>query len=75
MVRLKGYGENNRIRVSLPNGYQGTVLVKVRERMIWRLAELISFASIVVPAGYAVSKKLMRKKKEKTHWERRKAIV
>lgn len=75
MVLPIGYGENNRIRVSLPNGYQGTVLIKVRERMIWRLAELISFVSIVIPAGYAISKKLMRKKKEQTRLESRKAII
>ena len=75
MVLPIGYGENNRIRVSLPNGYQGTVLVKVRERMIWRLAELISLVSVVIPAGATMMKAQTKRKKKAPSMGSRKAIV
>ncbi len=42
------YGENNRIRVMLPPNYEGTILLKVSERKLWRLAEVISLISILV---------------------------
>lgn len=42
------YGENERIRIMLPAGYQGTVILKVCERKLWRLAEAVSVLSILV---------------------------
>lgn len=41
------YGENCRIRIILPPGYQGTISLKVSERKLWRIAELISFLSVL----------------------------
>jgi hypothetical protein len=37
-------GDNNRIRVSIPAGYSGTVRVYFREPWYWRAAELLSLA-------------------------------
>lgn len=41
------YGENCRIRIILPPGYQGTISLKVSERKLWRIAELISLLSVL----------------------------
>ena len=41
------YGENCRIRIILPPGYQGTISLKVSERKLWRIAELISMISVL----------------------------
>lgn len=41
------YGENGRIRVILPPGYQGTISLKVSERKLWRIAEMISLFSVL----------------------------
>ena len=41
------YGENCRIRIMLPPGYQGMILLEVSERKLWRMAELISVLSVL----------------------------
>ena len=41
------YGENARIRIVLPAGYQGRIMLKVSERKLWRIAELISVLSVL----------------------------
>ncbi len=38
-------GENARIRIMLPPGYQGKVTLRVSERKLWRMMELISVLS------------------------------
>ena len=38
-------GENARIRIMLPPGYQGKVTLRVSERKLWRMTELISVLS------------------------------
>lgn len=42
------YGENERVRLVLPAGYQGTVSLKVGERKLWRFVEAVSVFSILV---------------------------
>lgn len=51
------YGENARIRIILPAGYQGTIELKVSERKLWRAAELISIFSVLL-TWYVVMKNL-----------------
>lgn len=46
-IFLLTYGENCRIRIILPPGYQGTISLKVSERKLWRIAELISMISVL----------------------------
>lgn len=55
------YGENKRVRIMLPSGYQGTVSLRVKERILWRITELISLFSIVISIIIVVRrKKLLR---------------
>lgn len=42
------YGENERVRLVLPAGYQGTVSLKVGERKLWRFVEAVSVFSMLV---------------------------
>ena len=37
-----GYGENNRIRITIPAGFQDSVKITFREPWYWRAAEIIS---------------------------------
>lgn len=39
--------DNNRIRVNLPPGYNGTLRVRFREPFMWRIAELVSVLTIL----------------------------
>lgn len=41
------YGENNVIRLVIPAGYEGTVLVSFESPVYWRISELISGLTIV----------------------------
>ena len=36
---------DNRVRVIVPSGYNGTITVKYRERMLWRLGDIITAIS------------------------------
>ncbi|MCD7863104.1 MAG: hypothetical protein LUG61_06255 [Lachnospiraceae bacterium] len=47
-------GENNRIRVHIPAGYTGTVVVKYQLPSLWKLAIAVSVATDLALAGYAV---------------------
>ena len=40
-------GENNRIQIQLPAGYEGSIRVKFSQPLLWRIAELISFATLL----------------------------
>lgn len=40
--------DNNRIRVNLPEGYEGTLKVSFREPVSWRIAEVISLLGIIL---------------------------
>lgn len=67
------YGENERIRIILPVGYQGTVILKVGERKLWRFAEAVSVLSILaslylIITGQSVmdAAKRLQKGKQKT---------
>lgn len=51
------YGENARIRIIFPAGYQGTIELKVSEKKLWRAAELISIFSVLL-TWYVVMKNL-----------------
>lgn len=51
------YGENARIRIMLPSGYQGTISLKVGERKLWRMAEVISILSVLITVYMAVRKR------------------
>ncbi|MCI9297107.1 MAG: YfhO family protein [Lachnospiraceae bacterium] len=42
------YGANERVRVVIPSGYQGTIVLKVSERKLWRIMELVSILSILI---------------------------
>lgn len=42
------YGENAKIRITLPAGYQGTIKLKVNERKLWKIADIISVVSVVL---------------------------
>ena len=57
------YGENARIRIILPPEYQGSVLLKVSERKLWRISEVISVLSVcaVFFIGRAHNRKRFRK--------------
>jgi len=50
------YGENKRIRIKLPPGYQGKIALRVSERKLWRIAEVVSLLSIM-SAFYMIIKK------------------
>lgn len=41
------YGENAKIRIMLPPGYQGMIKLEVNERKLWKMADLISLLSIL----------------------------
>ena len=41
-------GDNNRIKVLIPPGFQGEIRVEFRESWIWRIGCFISFISIIV---------------------------
>lgn len=56
------YGTNNRVRIVLPAEYTGTCVLKVRERMIWRLTEVISLCSFL---GFIFYYMTIYKKKQK----------
>lgn len=45
-------GENNKIRVALPEDYQGTLKVYFKEPWYWRLAEIISVAALIAYVCY-----------------------
>lgn len=42
------YEANERVRVVIPSGYQGTIVLKVSERKLWRIMELVSILSILI---------------------------
>lgn len=41
-------GDNNRLRISLPNNYKGIVEIRFTEPWYWRLAEIISLVAVIV---------------------------
>lgn len=41
-------GSNNRIRVLLPEDYEGTVLIEFKEPFVWRIAEIISAIGTII---------------------------
>ncbi|MDE7331542.1 MAG: hypothetical protein K2O16_04780 [Lachnospiraceae bacterium] len=55
-------GENNRIRVSLPAGYEGTVTIAFREPAGWRTAETISILTVLWLIGAGIMKSAGRGK-------------
>ncbi len=59
------YGENAKIRMILPPGYQGTVKLEVDERKLWKIADLISVVSIFVFFIVFISRKCIMDKKNK----------
>lgn len=52
-------GENNRIRVTLPAGYEGVITVEYRPPVYWRVSEAVSLAALV---GFAAALVLEKKK-------------
>lgn len=50
------YGENARIRIMLPAGYQGRIMLKVSERKLWRITELISVLSALAAVWLIIRK-------------------
>ncbi len=55
-------GDNNVLSVSVPEGYSGNVHVYFGELWYWRLAEVVSVASLVVLVGYWVKGGVLRRK-------------
>lgn len=51
-------GDNNRIRVNLPAGYEGTVQIRFKDRISWRIAQAVSFLTI----AYLIVKRTGKKK-------------
>ncbi len=47
-------GENQRIRINLPQGYDGTVQICYKEPSLWRVLELISAVSMICFAVYFI---------------------
>lgn len=52
-------GENNRIRVTLPAGYEGVITVEYRPPVYWRVSEAVSLVTL---AGFAAVLILEKKK-------------
>ncbi|MDO4303556.1 MAG: hypothetical protein Q4D94_06525 [Bacillota bacterium] len=50
-------GSNNRIRVKLPEGYEGTVRIRFKEPVSWRIAELISVLTMLGILAWRLGKK------------------
>lgn len=53
-------GENNRIRVTLPAGYEGVITVEYRPPVYWRVSEAVSLVTL---AGFTTALILVKKKK------------
>ncbi|MCD8379345.1 MAG: hypothetical protein LUC95_03250 [Lachnospiraceae bacterium] len=45
-------GENNRVRLAIPAGYSGTVVVKYQLPLLWKMAVVVSVATDLALAGY-----------------------
>ncbi|MCR4658437.1 MAG: hypothetical protein K5770_19740, partial [Lachnospiraceae bacterium] len=56
-----GFGQNDRIRVSVPPGFSGDIHIRFREPFYWRLAEIISAVSWILFAGYILRSSVGRK--------------
>ena len=54
------YNENRILQVILPAGYEGTVRVSFEEPVYWRIAELISLATLAAVVIWAVNGKFSR---------------
>lgn len=54
---LLGAGENGRIRLSLAGNYEGTVQVRFREPLLWRISECISLVGIIGIIWYIIRQK------------------
>lgn len=63
------YGENAKIRIVLPPEFQGRIKLEVRERKLWKLADLISLLSIAVSVGYSLKKEKIRGAYGDKKWE------
>ena len=50
-------GDNNRIRLILPEKYQGTVVLEYQEPFIWRITEIISVLTLFGIIGYMAYRK------------------
>ncbi|MBQ7925061.1 MAG: hypothetical protein IJ335_02075 [Lachnospiraceae bacterium] len=50
-------GDNNVIRLALPNGFEGSVSVWFREPPLWRIAEIISALSLLLLIGFSIYSK------------------
>ena len=51
-------GDNNKIRVLLPAGYEGSIRVKFRQPLLWIVSELVSAAGVIAVAVWLLRKKL-----------------
>ncbi|MCM1561832.1 MAG: YfhO family protein, partial [Butyrivibrio sp.] len=51
------YGENAKIRILLPAGYQGKIKLRVSERKLWKLADMVSILSILTVFYIIITKK------------------
>ena len=54
---MLGAGENGRIRLSLAGNYEGTVQVRFREPLLWRISECISLVGIIGIIWYIIRQK------------------
>lgn len=69
------YGDNNRIRIIIPASYHGTIVLKVHERKLWRIAELMSILSGIMIVIIEVKQWQFRKKFMKIgRWKRQKRL-
>lgn len=59
-------GENNKLRIFLPEGYKGEIEVCFKEPWYWRMAEVISLMAILTLVGVGICNFLRGKKKINT---------
>lgn len=52
---LAGYGENNRLRIQIPAGFQDSVSIAFTEPWYWRAAEIVSVAFWLWAAAYGLA--------------------
>jgi hypothetical protein len=45
--KLSKSDNNNRIRVDIPEGFDGSIYISFKEPLYWRICEIISFLSLI----------------------------
>ncbi|MGN0377612.1 MAG: hypothetical protein ACI4ED_08255, partial [Suilimivivens sp.] len=56
--KLSKSADNNRIRVDIPEGFEGTVYISYQEPLYWRICEIISLISFIGLLGHRKTEKI-----------------